>query len=24
MLGKGPDSLFAAVDRILQHINSGQ
>jgi CheY-like chemotaxis protein len=24
MLGKGPESLFAAVDRILQHINSGQ
>ena len=24
MLGKGPDSLFAAVDRMLKKINSGQ
>ena len=24
MLGKGPDSLFAAVDRMLKKINSGE
>jgi DNA-binding response OmpR family regulator len=24
MLGKGPDSLFAAVDRVLKKINSGE